>query len=265
MIHINLLPKEYLKSKKSFSVGKSGMYVVAGVAAVVAMLIGVTFWQIHQIKVLDEGIARANQRAAMLRQDIQMVDALTDVKAKITERMQAVERLDRHRSAWVRLLENIAADIPEFVWLGKFNEKVAPVKAGPAAPSQPHGGEGAAKAASPAQAGAGSVIDTVSVRDVEIEGYAFTLNAIAAFMIKLMQSDYFDQVELVKSEEKKFNEDEKAYLFTLSARAHYLSDDDLRNLAAKADQDAASASAPTEQQVVAPAATPASPNPQGLN
>lgn len=264
MIHINLLPKEYLKSKKSFSVGKSGMYVAAGALAVVAMLVGVTFWQIHQIKVLDDGIARANQRAAMLRQDIQMVDALTDVKAKITERMQAVERLDRHRSAWVRLLENIAADIPEFVWLGRFNEKVAVTKPGT---TPPPAGEGADKKAAPAPATAGSVSDTVSVRDVEIEGYAFTLNAIAALMIKLMQSDYFDQVELVKSEEKKFNEDEKAYLFTLSARAHYLSDDDLRNLAAKSEQDAASASAPapTEQQVVAPATTPASPNPQGLN
>jgi Tfp pilus assembly protein PilN len=217
MIQINLLPKEYLKNKRAFAVGKSGLYVVASAAAVVAMLCGVTFWQMHQITALDESIARANQRAAMLRQDIQMVDALTDVKSKITDRMQAVERLDRHRSVWVRLLENMASDIPEFVWLGK---------------SQP-GGSLAGNTQS-AQTGTGLAGDTPNVCDVEIEGYAFTLNAVAALMIKLMQSDYFDNVELVKSEENKFGDDEKAYIFNLSARAHFLSDEDLRNLAVQA-------------------------------
>jgi Tfp pilus assembly protein PilN len=77
---------------------------------------------------------------------------------------------------------------------------------------------------------------------VEIEGYAFTLNAVAAFMIKLMQSDYFDNVELMESKENKFSEDERAFLFTVSANAHYLSDEELRNLAAQAERDAASAS-----------------------
>jgi hypothetical protein len=90
MIQINLLPKEYLKNKRAFAVGKSGLYVVASAAAVVAMLCGVTFWQMHQITALDESIARANQRAAMLRQDIQMVDALTDVKSKITDRSTGI-------------------------------------------------------------------------------------------------------------------------------------------------------------------------------
>ncbi len=229
MIQINLLPKEYLKNKRAFAIGKSGIYISAGAVAVVCLLAGVSFWQIHQVKALDESIERANQRASMLRQDIQMVDALLDVKSKITNRMQAVERLDRHRTVWVRLLENVAQDVPEFVWLGAFRQTDNK-------PDQNKGGASAGKpTATPTSVNA-------NVHPVEIDGYAFTLNAVAAFMIKLMQSDYFENVELVLSNETKFSDDERAYAFTLSANAHYLSDEDLRNLAAQAEQEAASAS-----------------------
>lgn len=244
MIQINLLPKEYLKSKRSFSFGKSGMYVVAGGVAVAALLAGVTFWQIHQVSTLDENIARAHQRADMLRQDIAMVDGLTDVKNKITLRMQAVESLDRHRTVWVRLLENVSQDVPEFVWLSEFRQTGLRFanKLNPATPGAQNSSATPPTSSSNAQQANAAVGDTSSVHPVEIEGYAFTLNAVAAFMIKLMQSDYFDNVELMESKENKFSEDERAYLFTVSANAHYLSDEELRNLAAQADRDAASAS-----------------------
>jgi len=245
MIQINLLPKEYLKNKRAFAIGKSGVYVAAGAVAVVALLVGVTFWQMRQVRQLDENIERANQRAAMLRQDIQMVDALLDVKTKITRRMEAVERLDRHRSVWVRLLENVAENVPEFVWLGSFRQ-VDDAGQGKNPPTTGQPGSGVPTAATPTGtpgAATASVSDTSSIHKVEIDGYAFTLNAVAALMIKLMQSDYFDNVELVSSAETKFADDEKAYAFTLSANAHYLSDEELRNLAAQAEKDAATASA----------------------
>jgi hypothetical protein len=145
----------------------------------------------------------------------------------------------------------MASDIPEFVWLGKFNEKVEQVKAGTSSANQSQPGGSLAGNTQSAQTGTGLAGDTPNVCDVEIEGYAFTLNAVAALMIKLMQSDYFDNVELVKSEENKFGDDEKAYIFNLSARAHFLSDEDLRNLAVQAEREAASASTPQ--------------NPKGLN
>lgn len=243
MIQINLLPKEYLKSKRAFAIGKSGVYIAAGAVAVVCLLAGVTFWQMHQVKTLDDSIARANQRASMLRQDIQMVDALLDVKAKITVRMQAVERLDRHRTVWVRLLENVAQNVPEFVWLGAFRQtdnKVDQAKAGVSNSPQP-GSKGTPGGGKTPPAGTVTSADA-NVHPVEIDGYAFTLNAVAALMIKMMQSDYFENVELVSSNETKFSDDERAYAFTLSANAHYLSDEDLRNLAAQAEREAASAS-----------------------
>jgi Tfp pilus assembly protein PilN len=137
--------------------------------------------------------------------------------------MTAVERLDRHRSAWVRILEDMARNVPEFIWLSEFKEVPPP---------------------EPAPAPEGDAVDTTqvqtpqaqlaAVRPAKITGHAFTLNALAAFMIKMMRSDYFDEVELVNSEDKLF-EGEKAYLFELTANVHYLSEEELRDLIAQAD------------------------------
>ena len=226
MIEINLLPKSYLKGSRSFSLGKVGIYVIAAAAGIMLMLTAVTFYQIHQINQLEENIVRANQRAALLQKDIKLVDALTDIKDKITNRMVAVEKLDRYRSVWVRILEDVSRNIPEFTWLAVYAEKpVAP----PAAPK-----DNAAKG-QPADSTAKPAPVLPSVRPVEIEGYAFTLNALASLMINMMRSDYFDEVELVSTTEKKFGSDrEKAFNFVLGCNAHYLSDEELQNMVAQA-------------------------------
>ena len=208
---------------------------MAGAAAVLLMLFGVTFYQMSQLRDLDSNIAKARQRAAMLEKDIKLVDALTDVKTKITQRMSAVERLDSHRSAWVRILEDLANNVPDFVWIGRFEEKVpkpavadknANAKNKNAQPEKPK----------PAQANADN---EPTVHQVELEGYAFTLNALAAFMIKMMRSDYFDEVELVSTNEIKL-EEQKAYNFVLSCNLHYLSDEELRNMIGNSKDEEAS-------------------------
>lgn len=223
MIEINLLPKEYLKKSFGISLGKAGLYGVAAAAGVILMLVCITFYQMHQLAKLEDNIAKARQRAAMLEKDIKLVDALIDVKAKITNRMAAVERLDSHRSAWVKILEDLARNVPEFVWLGRFSEK-APQDT--VVPSNQQGNE--------PQKEQQPVESFPVVRSAEIEGYAFTLNALASFMIKMMRSNYFDEVELVSSDEVKFL-DEKAYNFVLTCNLHYLSDERLLGLIAQAD------------------------------
>jgi Tfp pilus assembly protein PilN len=251
MIEINLLPKDYLKRSGSFSLGKKGLYAVAGGVGVIIMLIGVTIYQMRQVAALEANINRANERAAMLQKDIQVVDALTDVKNKISRRMSAVERLDRHRSVWVRILGDVAGDVPEFVWLAGFKEKPIEVEnpntTKPGTPqSKPAGRQDSAPRP-----------DTLpEFRPVQIEGYAYTLNSLAAFMISLMRSDYFDQVELVKSERTKFQNDEQAYNFVVSANVHFLSDQDLRGLVASADDDESYNDADFEAAEDAPAARP---------
>lgn len=219
MIEINLLPKEFHKKPVSLSFGKTGFYAVAVVAGVVLMLLGVTFYQIHQLSKLDSNIKKARQRAAMLEKDIKLVDALIDVKNKISNRMTAVEQLDSHRSTWVKILEDMARNIPEFIWLGHFKEEarqdtVVQSVGDENQPSQP------------------AVSRAPLVRSAEVEGYSFTLNALASFMINMMRSDYFDEVELVSTDEV-ILQNQKAYNFVLACNLHYLSDEELRGLVAQ--------------------------------
>lgn len=227
MLEINLLPKEYLKKGFNLSFGKTGIYVLAAFGGVILMLVGVTFYQIHQLGGLEEKITIANRRALMLQKDIRIVDALIDVKSKITQRMSAVERLDSHRSAWVRIMTDIAKNVPEFVWLGKIEEvkEVSETKkTGSSLEREPQN--------KPVEKAPASGSGVPTVRPVRVEGYAFTLNALASFMINLMRSGYFDEVELVSSDEIKF-EEYKSQNFVLSANLHYLSDEEIQKVIAQ--------------------------------
>lgn len=242
MIEINLLPKGYLKGSRGISLGKVGVYAIAGAAGVAILLAAISFYQIYKLNGLQADIDRANQRASRLQKDIRLVDALTEVKAKISQRMAAVERLDRHRSVWVRVLSDMAGNIPEFAWLSMYVElgddnKKAEVQSFGRAKK----GEEEVKAP-PVD------LSAPQIKPVEIEGYAFTLNALASFMINMMRSDYFDEVELKSSEETKFGEEhEKAYRFVLSAKLHYLSDEDLQNKLALTQKEQADNSSTTHK------------------
>lgn len=242
MIEINLLPKGYRKKQVSFSVGKSGVYAVAGAIGVVLMLIGVTVFQMNQVASLDDNIEKAQQRAAMLQKDIQLVDALTDVKQKISARMSAVEQLDSHRSAWVRILEDLSVNVPEFVWLGRFTEKGLAADTAKPAPKLAYSTV-TTQPKEPVEVTSAPVATATptgpKIMPVELEGYAFTLNALASFMINTMRSDYFEEVELVSTKETTLGE-YRAYNFVLSAKLHYLSDEDLQGMVAQAEAEKAS-------------------------
>lgn len=224
MIEINLLPKQYKKRSGGFAIGKHGIYAVAAGIGILLMIGAVTLYQMHQISELKGQMEIARARTSQLQKDIQLVDALNDIKTKITDRMTAVERLDRHRSAWVKLLENLSGNIPDFIWLSKF-EEVAPTTT-----------------TTPQTAKNKNTTDTATVavaetglpptRDVRIEGFSFTLNALASFMIKLMRSDYFDNVDLRNTEQVELGK-QKVYSFELGCTVHFLSAEELEKLAAE--------------------------------
>jgi Tfp pilus assembly protein PilN len=214
MIQINLLPKEFRKKTGKLSLGKSGYYAIGATAGVIIMIAVITFYQMFQLQKLDENMEIARFRTQQLQDDIAVVDALIEVKQKIMQRMEAVDRLDQHRSVWVRILEDVSRQVPDFLWLAAFKEsQVTP----------PPVTDSTAEAAP---------VVPVNTRPVEIEGYAFTLNSLANFMIKLMRSNYFSDVEMASVEEMLFQE-QKAYSYKVGATLHYLSDEDLKELLEK--------------------------------
>lgn len=237
MIEINLLPKSYQKKAFDLSFGKAGLYGVVAAVGIVVTLFGITMYQRSQIADLNEKIGRAKDRAEMLQKDIQLVDGLTDVKQKIQNRMSAVEKLDSHRSTWVRVLENVTKDVPEFVWLSRFSEVQQNKGKGKKAKASAKE-EKKSKAKSKTDKESEDAADTTEDNETpdtalkskaEFEGYAFTLNALAAYMINVMRSDYFDDVELVSTKEVML-EDEKAYNFVIACTVHFLSDEELRQM-----------------------------------
>jgi len=214
MININLLPKRFTKRSAGISFGKNGIYTIMVAAGVLLMFGAVSGWQLYKTKELRGQMEIAKARTAQLEKDIQMVDALMDIKAKITDRLEAVERLDRHRSSFVKILEDISTDVPDFVWLSKFSEKI-PLVSNAAAKSND----------------STAVVNPVqpTVKPAEIEGFSFTLNALASFMIKLMRSSYFDEIDLVSTQETAIGK-QKAYNFRLSCNVHYLSDEEIEKI-----------------------------------
>lgn len=213
MININLLPKQYSKRSGGISLGKHGIYTVIAVAGVLLMFGAISAWQLYKINELKRQMQIATARTIQLEKDIKLVDALMDIKAKITDRLEAVEQLDRHRSAWVKILENLSGNVPDFVWLSKFTEIPSP---------ETQSSQADSAAAVPTQT-------IPAVKPAEIEGFTFTLNALASLMIKLMRSNYFDEVDLVNTEEMTFGR-QKAYNFKLSCNVHYLSDEELEQM-----------------------------------
>jgi Tfp pilus assembly protein PilN len=213
MIRINLLPREFRRKTGGLQLGKTGYYAVVVTVGVICMIALITIYQIYQIKELDNKAAVARYRTQQLQKDIAVVDALIDVKGKIMQRMEAVDRLDRHRTVWVRILEDVTRRVPEFAWLSQLNE----VDKKPAK-----------KADSAVTPDAGDRL----TRPVEIRGYSFTLSSLANFMIKLMRSNFFSDIEMIRVEEEEFQE-QRAYRYELSATLHYLSDEELKKILEK--------------------------------
>jgi Tfp pilus assembly protein PilN len=216
MIQINLLPKEYRKRTGKMAIGKAGYYAIGAAVGVIAMVAVITMYQMLQLRELDKKMEIARFRTQQLQKDIAVVDALIDVKGKLMQRMDAVDRLDRHRMVWVRIMEDISRRVPDFMWMSLFEEQAKP--APPAAPTD--------STAAPV------VVVQLETRPVKIEGFAFTLNALASFMIKMMRSDYFSDIELTLVEEVQIHK-QKAYNYKVAATLHYLSDKELKELLAK--------------------------------
>lgn len=231
MIQINLLPKEFRRKTGAPSLGRSGYYAAGAVAGLVLLIAVVTIFQRVQLTQLGQKMDVARFRTEQLQKDIAVVDALIDVKAKIMQRMEAVERLDRHRTVWVRILEDISDRVPEYTWLSAIKESgLESASKTKSKGAKGTAGKTAAQAAKEADSAAVKPDESkMPFRAVSIEGYSFTLNSLANFMINLMNSHFFSDVEMASVEEVQFQK-QKAYSYTVTATLHFLSDEELKKI-----------------------------------
>jgi Tfp pilus assembly protein PilN len=213
MIEINLLPKEYRRRATPLHFNKKWIYAGAAVCLVFLLLSGLTFYKKHTIKELDQKIVSVQKQRMALNKDIKLIDGLTDLKQKLLTRLSAIEKLDVNRGMWVAIMEDLSTRIPELLWLTNVSEQ-SPKKE--AANNR--------KKMNPKNLGQQEA-DTTEVklpskRPAVIEGYAYTLNSIASFLVGIMKSDYFDDIELAYARQEAIQQ-LAAYNFRINCVVDY--------------------------------------------
>jgi type IV pilus assembly protein PilN len=125
MIRINLLPREE-KPSKAVLVWRS-VFVWMMIAAVVVVLVGLGLhlFRAYEIRTLKTEIAETRAEQEKYREQAKLVEALTERRKQITQRISVVETLDRNRYLRVLLLDELARSIPDYVWLQRFNDNGA--------------------------------------------------------------------------------------------------------------------------------------------
>jgi Tfp pilus assembly protein PilN len=205
-IEINLLPRELRRKRKGIAFDKKLTLVAAFAGALVVLIVGVSVLQGIKLKALDKRIAEAQRRTNELQKNIELVDALTDLKNRVLKRMSAIETLDKNRAVWVGVLEDLSQRVPDYLWLSLFREEELQ--------SQATSDTSADSISSSAQL-------EPPTRRVTIEGQSYSLNSLASFLIELMRSQYFDNMELQYVKRSQVKE-QKTFTFQLVGDLFYL-------------------------------------------
>jgi len=203
MIEINLLPKELQIQGPRVAFGRGMLIPAAGAVVLVAAMVGLSFYQKSQLAELDNKIGIAKARSEQLQRDIQMVDALVDIKGKITDRIDAVKVLDQNRTTWVGVMEDLSDRIPEFLWMTALRETGS-----------------AAGGAAPKDSIATAARVNAQIVPAELEGYAYSLSGLANLIVSMRKSGYFKQVDLTHAREVKLDS-HPAYSFALTCQLDY--------------------------------------------
>jgi type IV pilus assembly protein PilN len=194
MIEINLLPKELQWKRFRITFDRTFLIILgAGAVILVAMAIYSYVFQLSMISSYEAKVRNAEAEVARFSEEIKKIDEIQMKKQQIIDRMTAIQILDQNRSYWVELMEDLVRRVPEYVWLTSFQQSPVAVKAGAAT--------------------AGST--PMSAANSSVEGYSFSLNALATFLIRLKKSEKFDRIE-ISSISLQENEKAKAYFFKLT-------------------------------------------------
>jgi type IV pilus assembly protein PilN len=174
MIRINLLPREDKAQRSkgvSFNFDAGDLVIPVGVLAAVGLVIaGTAFSQRSRAAALEKSIAEVEQQSRELAPQIERVNQLVRERAELDLRLGIINRLEKGRSASVRLMDELARSIPDHLWLSTANQE--------------------------------------SATQLSIEGATFSNLVVSDFMSRLEQSAMFAGVELEVAERAVVQESE---------------------------------------------------------
>ena len=183
MIRINLLGQVRPKAAKSAVPIEATMQVVFALVALAASLVvlGIIYYQ--QKSDLDKTNAKISQlkaEKANLEQIKQQVDQFEAQKATLQQRIDVIETLQKNRSGAQDLLQMVANTVVRVdeVWLTSLNR---------------------------------------TGNNLDVEGEAGSINAVANMITQMKRSGYFDNVEIKAAKENDVKPGVETYQFTMSA------------------------------------------------
>jgi type IV pilus assembly protein PilN len=106
--------------------------VLPGFAAVVPFvalalffgaIVAITAMERSRIAGLKRDIARAEEEARVLKPQIEKVNELTRRREELNTRLQVIQDLDRGRFHSVRLMDEMAQNMPEYLWVTNFKDQ----------------------------------------------------------------------------------------------------------------------------------------------
>jgi len=172
MIKINLLPSEERSSKRKISLptisGGAVLWVGLGVFVYAGAVAGIWVLQSRKITDYETRIQALKDESARLAPQLAKIRKLTAEREEVNKRLGIIASLDKDRYLHVRMMNDLAVQVPDNCWVEEVNET---------------GGSA-----------------------VEIKGITFSNFIIADFMSSLERSGRFTDVALKKAEEGDIDE-----------------------------------------------------------
>jgi len=180
VIVINLLPQEERTEERVLTARPRARFLLpllAGVALIVPP--AATFvLQTARIQSLNESVSLLEQEAQSLKPRVELVRQIGSQTAALDQRLDVIRGLNRDRSLPVRMMDQLAAQVPANLWLTRFKQ--------------------------------------TSPRSVQLEGVTFSNLVVADLMSGLEETSLYDQVELVVASREALGEIDVTR-FTLTA------------------------------------------------
>lgn len=167
MIKINLLPHDDRKSRRKISLptisGGAVLWVSLGLFVYCGAVAGIWVLQNRKITDYETKILALKEESARLAPQLAKIRKLQAEREEVNKRLAIIAALDKNRYRHVRMMNDLALNVPANLWLTEVGES---------------GGN-----------------------KVRIEGITFSNFIIADFMTSLEGSGRFDTVALAKAEE----------------------------------------------------------------
>ena len=126
MIRINLLPSEERRAKRKISLpnisGGAVLWVSLGTCLYVGAVAGIYVLQDRKIKDYETKIVVLKEESARLAPQLAKIRKLQAEREEVNKRLAIIGALDKDRYLHVRMMNDLAVNVPDNCWLTELNE-----------------------------------------------------------------------------------------------------------------------------------------------